>query len=103
MNRVIHRRYNFVQNKTTMKERMTIDKIEPRIYEAMDAAEKQLANFNLDPKLGELVKLRASQINGCGYCVNMHSRDARKLGESEQRVFAVAAWWETPFFTDAEQ
>lgn len=92
-----------IKNKMTMKERMTIDKIEPRIYEAMDAAEKQLASFDLDPKLQELVKLRASQINGCGYCVVMHSRDARKLGENERRVFAVAAWWETPFFTDAEQ
>jgi len=72
-----------------MKERMNIDKAEPRIYKAMDAAEKQLAGFDLDPRLTELVKLRASQINGCGYCVNMHSRDARKAGETEQRVYAL--------------
>ena len=86
-----------------MKERMNIDKAEPRIYKAMDAADRQLAAFGLDPKLVELVKLRASQVNGCGYCVNTHSIDARKAGETEQRVFAVSAWWETPFFTDAER
>lgn len=82
---------------------MNIDQAEPRIYKAMDAADRQLAGFDLDPRLAELVKLRASQINGCGYCVNMHSKDARKAGETEQRVYAVSAWWETPFFTEAEQ
>jgi AhpD family alkylhydroperoxidase len=86
-----------------MKERMNMDTAEPGIYKAMDAAEKQLSAFKLDPKLVELVKLRASQINGCGYCVNLHSWEARKAGEKEQRVFAVSAWWETPFFTDAER
>jgi AhpD family alkylhydroperoxidase len=86
-----------------MTERMNIDKAEPRIYKAMDAADRQIAAFDLEPKLVELVKLRASQINGCGYCVNTHSKDARKAGETEQRVFAIAAWWETPFFTQAEQ
>jgi AhpD family alkylhydroperoxidase len=86
-----------------MTERMNIDRAEPRIYKAMDAADRQIAAFDLDPKLVELVKLRASQINGCGYCVNTHSRDARKAGETEQRVFAIVAWWETPFFTEAEQ
>jgi AhpD family alkylhydroperoxidase len=86
-----------------MTERMNIDKAEPRIYKAMDAADRQIAAFDLDAKLVELVKLRASQINGCGYCVNTHSKDARKAGETEQRVFAIAVWWETPFFTQAEQ
>lgn len=82
---------------------MNIDKAEPRIYKAVDAADRQVAALGLDPKLAELVKLRASQVNGCGYCVNMHSKDARRAGETEQRVFAVSAWWETPFFTEAEQ
>lgn len=86
-----------------MKERMNLDKTEPRIYKAMNTAEKHLSAFDLDPKLMELVKIRASQINGCGYCVNMHSKDARKLGETEQRLYALSAWWETPFFTEAEQ
>jgi AhpD family alkylhydroperoxidase len=86
-----------------MTERMNIDKAEPRIYKAMDVVDRQIAAFDLDRKLVELVKLKASQINGCGYCVNTHSKDARKAGETEQRVFAIAAWWETPFFTEAEQ
>lgn len=86
-----------------MKERMDIGNAEPRIYKAMNAAEKQLTDFELDRKLVELLKLRASQINGCGYCVNLHSMDAKKAGETEQRLFAVSAWRETPFFTDAER
>jgi AhpD family alkylhydroperoxidase len=86
-----------------MKERMHIDKVEPRIYKAMDIADQQVAAFGLDPKLTELIRLRASQLNGCGYCVNYHSKEARKAGETEQRVYAVSAWWETPFFTEAEQ
>jgi AhpD family alkylhydroperoxidase len=86
-----------------MKERMNIDAAEPGIYKAMNAAEKQISTFTIDKKLAELVKLRASQLNGCGYCVNLHAQDARRAGESEQKVFAVSAWWETPFFTDAER
>jgi AhpD family alkylhydroperoxidase len=49
------------------------------------------------------LKVRVSQINGCGYCINLHTKDARKLGETEQRLYALSAWWETPFFTDEEQ
>jgi AhpD family alkylhydroperoxidase len=86
-----------------MKQRMKMGDVEPRAYKAMNAAEEQLATFDLDPKLMELVRVRASQLNGCGYCINMHTKDARKLGETEQRLYAVSAWWETPFFTEAEQ
>ena len=86
-----------------MKQRMKMGVVEPRAYEAMNAAEEQLATFDLDPKLMELVRVRASQLNGCGYCINMHTEDARKLGETEQRLYAVSAWWETPFFTEEEQ
>lgn len=82
---------------------MNIGHAEPKIYKAMDAADKAIAAFTLEPGLVELIKLRASQINGCGYCINTHSKDARKTGETEQRVFAISAWWETPFFTDAER
>lgn len=78
-------------------------KVEPRIYEAMSESEKQLKAFDLDPKLKELIKIRASQLNGCGYCINMHTKDVRKLGETEQRIYALSAWWETPFFTEEEQ
>ena len=69
-----------------MKERMNIDAAEAGIYKAMNSAEKQISTFNIEKKLAELIKLRTSQINGCGYCVNLHSQDARKAGETEQRV-----------------
>ena len=86
-----------------MKVRIIIDDIEPEIYKAMEKADKLIASFNLDPKLKELVKVRTSQINGCGYCINYHTKDARKLGETEQRLYALSAWWETPFFNEEEQ
>ena len=86
-----------------MKERMNIDAAEPGVYKAMNAAEKQISTFTIETKLAELIKLRTSQLNGCGYCVNLHAQDARKAGETEQRVFAISAWWETPFFTEAER
>ena len=57
----------------------------------------------LEPRLFELVKIRASQINGCAYCLDMHTKDARRAGETEQRIYALNAWRETPFFTDQER
>ena len=66
-------------------------------------AENQLESFGFDPKISEMIRIRASQLNGCGYCINMQSQDARKAGESEQRLYALAAWWETPFFTEEER
>jgi AhpD family alkylhydroperoxidase len=86
-----------------MKQRMSIKKEEPRIYKAMNEAEDQLEAFGLDPKLSLMIYTRASQLNGCGYCINMHTKDARKAGETEQRLYALSAWWETPFFTEEEQ
>lgn len=86
-----------------MKQRMDYKKAEPKVYEAMSFMEKTVKGFGIEPKLLELIKVRASQINGCGFCLDMHSKDARKIGESEQRLYAVAAWWETPFFSEEEQ
>ncbi len=86
-----------------MKTRMNINDAEPRIYQAMAVADKQLPAFDLDAKLQELIRVRISQINGCGYCIDYHTQDALKLGETAQRLFALAAWWETPFFTEEEQ
>ena len=60
-------------------------------------------SIELDPALRELVNLRASILNGCAYCVDMHTKDARKAGESEQRLYAVAAWHEAPFFDERER
>jgi AhpD family alkylhydroperoxidase len=61
------------------------------------------AAARLEPRLFELVKIRASQINGCAYCLDMHTKDARHAGETEQRIYALNAWRETPFFTDRER
>lgn len=86
-----------------MKERMNINKAEPGIYQAMAASDKQVESFELDAKLKELIRIRVSQINGCGYCINAHTKDALKIGETAQRLFAVSAWWETPFFSEEER
>ena len=67
------------------------------------AATKELDKVDFDPKLRELVRIRASQINGCAYCVDMHTKDARAIGETEQRLYAVAVWEETPFFDARER
>jgi AhpD family alkylhydroperoxidase len=86
-----------------MKERMNINKAEPQIYKAMAASDQKVDSFELDAILKELIRIRVSQINGCGYCINTHTNDALKLGETTQRLFALSAWWETPFFTEEER
>jgi AhpD family alkylhydroperoxidase len=67
------------------------------------AAAKELDAAGVDPLLRELVRVRASQLNGCAYCVDMHTKDARAAGETEQRLYALPAWRETPFFTSKER
>src|SRR5438874_13662766 len=67
------------------------------------AATKELDKAEIDPQLRELIRLRASQLNGCAYCIDMHTKDARAIGETEQRIYALPAWRETPFFTDRER
>ena len=67
------------------------------------AATKELDAVAFDPKLRELVRVRASQLNGCAYCIDMHTKDARAIGETEQRLYSLPAWAETPFFTARER
>src|SRR6185312_13087039 len=67
------------------------------------AATKELDNVDFDPKLRELVRIRASQLNGCAYCVDMHAKDARAVGETEQRIYALPVWRDTAFFTARER
>ena len=67
------------------------------------AVERYLHHCGLEHSLRELVKTRASQINGCSYCIDMHTKDARAAGETEQRLYALSAWRETPFFSDRER
>ena len=67
------------------------------------AAVKELDQAGIDPLLRELIRVRASQLNGCAYCIDMHTTDARAAGETEQRLYALPAWRETPFFTERER
>src|SRR4051794_39899045 len=67
------------------------------------AATKELDQAGIDPKLRELIRIRASQLNGCAYCIDMHTKDARAIGETEQRLYALPAWSETPFFSERER
>lgn len=86
-----------------MSQRMKIGKVIPEAYKAMIAFDKYMEATQLTPVQRELIKLRASQINGCAYCVDMHAKDARKLGETEQRLYTLSVWRDTPFFTEEEQ
>ena len=91
----------------TITARLDFDAVAPGFSRAMAAldraATKELDSAGLDPGLRELVRIRASQLNGCAYCIDMHTKDARAAGETEQRLYALPAWWETPFFTSRER
>ncbi len=86
-----------------MQSRLDYVKAAPGAVKAMLGLQGYLAQSGLEPSLLELVKLRASQINGCAYCIDMHSKDARAAGESEQRLYALDAWHETPFYSERER
>jgi AhpD family alkylhydroperoxidase len=86
-----------------MQSRIDYLDVAPGAVAAMHEVQRYVDHCGLEKSLLELVKLRASQINGCAYCVDMHSKDARALGESEQRLYAVAVWREAPFFSDRER
>lgn len=87
-----------------MTKRININEIEPAAFKAMYALEAYLAQSGLSKSLKELIKIRASQINGCAYCIDMHTKDALKNGESVQRLLLISAWREAkPFFTEQEQ
>src|SRR5262244_939863 len=86
-----------------MEARLEYRKFGQDAYQAMLALEKYIAGCGLDHKFVHLLKLRASQINGCAFCIDMHSIDARAEGETEQRLYALDAWRETPFFSDRER
>jgi AhpD family alkylhydroperoxidase len=83
--------------------RLNIQQIAPEAYKAMFGLEKYLNGSQLSPAHRHLIKLRASQINGCAYCVNMHSREARQHGETEQRLYLLPVWRETTLFTAEER
>ena len=86
-----------------MSERINYAKVTPEGYRAMSGLERYVRGSGLEPSLLELVKLRASQINGCAYCIDMHWKDARARGESEQRPYGLIAWRESPYYTERER
>jgi len=87
-----------------MQKRFNINNVDPQAYKAMFGLESYLAKVEISKSLKELIKLRASQINGCAYCLDMHSKDALKNGETAQRIFILSAWKEaTEFFSEEEQ
>jgi AhpD family alkylhydroperoxidase len=91
----------------TVAVRLDFDAHAPDFSRAMShldrAATKELDKVDFDVRLRELVRIRASQLNGCAYCIDMHTKDARAAGETEQRIYALPAWRETPFFTARER
>jgi AhpD family alkylhydroperoxidase len=86
-----------------MAERLNYAKAFPEGVHAVLNLEKTIRAGGLEPSLLELVKTRASQLNGCAYCIDMHTKDARAAGETEQRLYALSAWRDTPFFTPRER
>jgi AhpD family alkylhydroperoxidase len=88
---------------TRMQQRLDALKISPAAYKAMAGLQAYVDQSGLERPLLELVKIRASQINGCAYCINMHTTDARKLGESDERMHLLNAWQEAPVFSERER
>ncbi len=77
--------------------------IAPEGFQSLLGLDRYARQSGLEGQLLELVRLRVSQINGCAYCIDIHTKDARAAGESEQRLYCLSAWWETPFYSDRER
>jgi len=86
-----------------MHPRINYSKAAPGVYDAMDALDQYLAASSVDCRLLYLVQLRASQLNGCAYCIDMHWKDLRALDETEQRLYSLAVWRECPWYTERER
>jgi AhpD family alkylhydroperoxidase len=86
-----------------MKPRLNYEKAAPGVYDAMDALDQYLQGCGLEEALLNLVRLRASQMNSCAYCLDMHWKDLRALGEGEQRLYSLSAWAESPYYTERER
>jgi AhpD family alkylhydroperoxidase len=92
-----------VEAKDIMKPRIDLRHVNPGIFQAMLGLERQIRQAGFDHTLLNLVRMRASQINGCAYCLDMHSKDARALGETEQRLYGLNAWREAPYYSARER
>ncbi|HEX6965215.1 MAG TPA: carboxymuconolactone decarboxylase family protein [Gemmatimonadaceae bacterium] len=86
-----------------MKPRLDYARVAPGVYDSMDALDQYLANCGIERALLLLLQLRASQINGCAYCLDMHWKDLRALGETEQRLYSLDAWRECPYYSERER
>ncbi|MEO6748295.1 MAG: carboxymuconolactone decarboxylase family protein [Casimicrobiaceae bacterium] len=86
-----------------MKQRIDYKRVAPDAFKAMLGLENYVRHSGLEPSLLELVRTRVSQINGCAHCLDMHTKDARAAGETEQRLYVLAAWREAPFYSDRER
>jgi AhpD family alkylhydroperoxidase len=86
-----------------MTMRLDYAQVAPDAYRAMGRIEYYIKNCGLEVLLIELIKIRASQVNGCAYCIDRHTKDARALGESEQRIYLLSAWRDAPFYTERER
>lgn len=86
-----------------MEKRFTLAQVHPNAWAAMMELSKLTLGTSLSGTEGELVKIRASQVNGCAFCIDMHTKDARKKGETEQRIYSLNAWRDTGFFSDRER
>lgn len=86
-----------------MGQRTNMPKENPAAYQAMYGLENYLKSTSIDDRTKELIKIRASQINGCAFCINMHTKEARSKGETEQRIYALSAWRDTNYFTPEER
>jgi len=86
-----------------MTTRIRIDQVEPAGYKAILGLEKFIESTPLSKTHKDLIKIRASQINGCGFCIDMHTKEARKRGETEQRIYGLNAWRDMPFYTEEER
>lgn|SRR5690606_7431916 len=86
-----------------MEQRIQIDTVEPNAFKAMYALENYLSQTKLTKTHKELIKIRASQINSCAFCINMHTKDALKFGEKQERIFLLNAWRETDLFSEEER
>jgi AhpD family alkylhydroperoxidase len=92
-----------MEAKNMMKPRIDLMHVNPGIVQSMLGLERQVRQAGIDSKLLELVRMRASQINGCAYCLDMHSKDARANGETEQRLYGLEAWREAPYYSARER
>lgn len=98
----MNRKFNTKED-TILTSRLDYYSIAPKALQIMLKFEEYNKSTNLEPTLLELVKIRASQINGCAFCLNMHTKDARKKGETEQRIYCLNAWRETSLYTEKER